>query len=97
MLLTSFIYTDRLGMEAKATSCEIVLEVLDKNNYMSWSVRMKTYLTAHDLWDAIEIETESPEEEDEATLRALSKKNFMALYVIKNSCGPESFYEIMED
>ncbi|KAB1226734.1 hypothetical protein CJ030_MR1G007877 [Morella rubra] len=82
-------------MEAKATLCKTALEVLDKDNYISWSVQVKTYLMAQDLWDVIEVATESSKEkDDEANRKARSKKNFMALHVIQNSCGPESFYKI---
>ncbi|KAB1200820.1 hypothetical protein CJ030_MR0G006179 [Morella rubra] len=82
-------------MEAKATLCKTALEVLDKNNYISWSVRVKTYLMTQDLWAVIDLVTESPkEEDDEATWKAWSKKNFMALHMIQNSCGPDSFYKI---
>ncbi|KAB1226736.1 hypothetical protein CJ030_MR1G007879 [Morella rubra] len=50
---------------------------------------------AQDLWDVIEVATESSKEkDDEANRKARSKKNFMALHVIQNSCGPESFYKI---
>ncbi|KAB1206365.1 KN motif and ankyrin repeat domain-containing protein 2 [Morella rubra] len=82
-------------MEVKATLCGTTLEILHKDNYLCWSVRVKTYLLSQDLWDVIDLATASlKEEDDKATLKAWSKKNFMALHVIQNSCGPESFYEI---
>ena len=75
----------------------VVLHVLDCDNCMEWSVRVKTYLMAHDLWDIIEATTEPPrQEDDEATFKAWSKKNSKALHVIHISCGPDTFSEIIE-
>jgi len=60
----------------------------DINNYVDWSVWVKTYLMAHSLWEIIEVTTEPPrQEDDEAAFNAWSKKNSMALNVIQDSCG----------
>jgi hypothetical protein len=40
-------------METKAALCAAVHEVLDKDNYEDWSVRVQTYLMAQDLWDIV--------------------------------------------
>jgi hypothetical protein len=41
MFLTLFGYTHRLNMEIKGGLSAPVLQVLDKDNYMSWSVQVK--------------------------------------------------------
>jgi hypothetical protein len=41
-------------MEIKDGLSAAVLEVLDKDNYVAWSARVKTYLIAQDLWETIE-------------------------------------------
>jgi hypothetical protein len=62
---------------------------------VEWSVQVKNYLMAHDLWYIIEATTEAPRrEDDEAAFRAWSKKNFMALHVIQISCGTDTFSSI---
>jgi hypothetical protein len=72
-----------------------VLQVLEEYNYVDWSVQVKDYLMAHDLWDIVE-ETNKPsrQKDDEAAFKAWSKKNFMALHVIQISCGTDAFSRI---
>jgi hypothetical protein len=79
-------------METKAALCAAVHEVLDKRNYEDWSVRVQTYLMAHDLWDIVKAPPKL--EGDEATLKGWSKKNSMALHVIQISCGSDAFSKI---
>ena len=75
----------------------VVLQVLDYDNYKEWSVKVKSYLVAHDLWDIIEATTQSPrQEDDEVAFKAWSRKNLIALYAIRNSCGPDIFSEISD-
>jgi Na+-transporting NADH:ubiquinone oxidoreductase subunit NqrC len=74
----------------------VILQVLKKDNYVDWSVRVKNYLMAHHLWEIIEETTQPPmQEDDEAAFKAWTKKNSMALHVIQISCGPDSFSEII--
>ncbi|XP_050281380.1 uncharacterized protein LOC126722261 [Quercus robur] len=74
-----------------------VLEVLNgEDNYLKWSVRVKTYLMAQDLWDIVEATNEPPTQENAAAFKAWSKMDAMALYGIQNSCGPDTFSDIME-
>jgi len=76
--------------------CAVVLQVLEKDNYVAWTVRVKTYLMAHDLWDVIEATTEAPSlEDDEAAFKAWSMKNSTALHVIQISCGPDTISKII--
>ncbi|KAG2673958.1 hypothetical protein I3760_13G113300 [Carya illinoinensis] len=83
-------------MEGKTASRAAILEVLDhdKDNYVDWSIRVKTYLLGQDLWDIVEATIEQPKQEDGAAFKLWSKKNHMALHVIQNSCGTDTFYEI---
>lgn len=85
-------------METKAAFCPTILEVLDKDNYMNWSICVKTYLMTQDLWETIEVTTDLPEQEDniEVAFATWSKKNTIALHVIQNSCGPDAFSQIWE-
>ena len=45
---------------------------------------MKTFLKEHDLWNIVETTTEP-------TTPAWSKKNALALYLIRESCGLDRF------
>ncbi|KAE8124497.1 hypothetical protein FH972_019376 [Carpinus fangiana] len=79
-------------MDIKAAST-----ILEKDNYGDWSVGIKSYLMAQDLWDIIESTIEPPkQEDDEAAFKDWSDKNFMALQLIQNSCGPDTVSEIKE-
>jgi hypothetical protein len=90
-------HIDAQTLKQRLLLSAVVLKVLEKDNYVDWSVRVKTYLMAHDLWDIIETSTEPPrKEEDEVAFKAWSKKNSMALHVIQISCGPDTFSVIIE-
>jgi hypothetical protein len=82
-------------METKCASSAAVSQVLDVDNYFDWSVQVKTYLMAKDLWDIVEATDEPPKQEnDEAASRAWTKKNVKALHVIQLSCGPRICYAL---
>ncbi|KAL0008127.1 hypothetical protein SO802_009629 [Lithocarpus litseifolius] len=83
-------------METKPALSAAVVEVLKQDNYQDWSVRVKTYLMAQDLWDIVESRSGSPTPENEAASKVWSKTNAMALHVIQNSCGPDTFSDIRE-
>ncbi|XP_060673750.1 uncharacterized protein LOC107404058 [Ziziphus jujuba] len=85
----------------------IVPEVLDKENYVDWSVRVHTYLLAEDLWDIVESNDEPPKPADHgnvdensdrvgAEYRAWRKKNAAALHAIQICCGPDAFSVIRD-
>ncbi|XP_040367106.1 uncharacterized protein LOC112175836 isoform X2 [Rosa chinensis] len=70
----------------------LILEVLDRSNYEHWRSRLKSYLLAEDLWEAVEAIVEPPKLEDDQTdYKAWTKKNAKALYAIQNTCGRELF------
>ena len=74
-------------METRTASSAAVSEVLNVDNYLVWSVQVKTYLIAQDLWDIVEATDECPkQEDDEAASKAWTRKNAMALHVIQISC-----------
>ena len=74
-------------METRTASSAAVSEILNENNYVGWSVQVRTYLIAQDLWDIVEATNECPkQEDDEVAFKAWSKKNAMALHVIQISC-----------
>ena len=83
-------------METKPALSAAVLEVLKQDNYLDWSVRVKTYLMAQDLWDIVESRSSSPTSENVAALKVWSKTNAMALHVIHISCGPDTFSDIRD-
>ncbi|KAM3685086.1 hypothetical protein ACJW30_11G089800 [Castanea mollissima] len=83
-------------METKPALSAAVVEVLKQDNYLDWSVRVKTYLMAQDLWDIVESRSGSPTPENEAAFKVWSKTNAMALHVIQISCGPDTFSNIRE-
>ena len=77
------------------TKMALSADVLQEDNYVNWSIQVKDHLMAHDLWDIVEETNEPPrQEDDEATFKAWSKKNFMALHVIHISCGRDAFSSI---
>ena len=60
----------------------------DIDNYMDWSIQVKTKLIDRHLWNIVEGTDELLKvETDEAASQAWSKKNAMALGVIRYSCG----------
>nr|XP_028952977.1 uncharacterized protein LOC103418804 [Malus domestica] len=70
----------------------IVHKLLNQNNYEVWSLRVKTYLLAKDLWDIVEATTEPPKREDgEVEYTAWRKSNAEALHFIRISCGEDTF------
>ena len=72
-----------------------VIQVLEEYNYVDWSVQVKDYLMAHDLWDIVEGTPKPPrKEDDESAFKAWSKKNCTALHVIQISCGTDAFSRI---
>ena len=74
-------------METRTASSAVVSEVLNIEKYLVWSVQVRTYLIAQDLWDIVEATDECPkQEDDEAASKDWSKKNAMALHVIQISC-----------
>ncbi|XP_050280909.1 ankyrin repeat-containing protein ITN1-like [Quercus robur] len=83
-------------METKPALSAAVVEVLKQDNYLDWSVRVKTCLMAQDLWDIVESRSDSPTSENEAAFKVWSKTNAMALHVIQISCGPDTFSDIRE-
>ncbi|XP_062028348.1 uncharacterized protein LOC133744224 [Rosa rugosa] len=76
----------------------LILEVLNRNNYKKWRLRVETYLLAEDLWEVVETirEPAANLEDDESEYKAWKRKNAKALYAIQNSCGPEMFHFISE-
>ena len=64
----------------------LLLLVPEEYDYVAWSVRMKAYLKACDLWDIVEAATQPPKpEDDEIAFNAWSKKDAIALYLIRES------------
>ncbi|XP_021800090.1 uncharacterized protein LOC110744426, partial [Prunus avium] len=85
---------DTLAEKFKPKSDAAVVELLDSSNYVDWSVLVKTYLLAQDLWDVVEKEEEYDEDDDEEEaddkFKAWREKNATALHKIQISCGREA-------
>ncbi|GKV34850.1 hypothetical protein SLEP1_g43192 [Rubroshorea leprosula] len=65
----------------------IVPEVLKKDNYERWSILIKHYLVAQDVWDVVDPNQRT----EEMNERVRIKKNALALHAIKISCGAKAF------
>ncbi|GLT52346.1 hypothetical protein SLA2020_256940 [Shorea laevis] len=74
------------------TSNVIVPQVLAESNYEEWSICMKNYLIAHDLWDVVK-DSSNVNLADEAAA-GLSKKNAAVLHAFQISCAPGTFAHI---
>ena len=83
-------------METKPALSAAVLEVLKQDNYLDWSVRVKTYLMAQYIWEIVESRSDSPTPKNETVFKVWSKMNAMALHVIQISCRPDTFSDIRE-
>ena len=84
-------------LKTKTALSADVLQVLSKDNYEDRSVQVKDYLITHDLWDIVEETNKPPQQEDDGIVfHAWSKKNSIALQVIKNSCKLDTLFEIWE-
>ena len=75
-------------METRSASSATVSELFNGANYVVWSVQVKTYLIAQDLWDIVEGIDVLLEPRNEAALKVRTRKNAMALHVIQTSCEP---------
>ncbi|KAH7536842.1 hypothetical protein FEM48_Zijuj03G0029200 [Ziziphus jujuba var. spinosa] len=73
----------------------IVHQLLDNENYLDWSVWVKTYLMGEDLWDIVESMDEPPKPEDGDEFKYWRSKNASALHVIQISCNADAFSEII--
>ncbi|KAL5549786.1 hypothetical protein UlMin_005017, partial [Ulmus minor] len=84
-------------MAETVSASAIILEVLNKDNYEDWRIRLQTYLEAQDLWDVIEANDEASKEgKSEAEIKAWKRKNVTALHTIYISCGIHAFKTIRE-
>ena len=82
-------------METRTASSAVVSEVLNTDNYLVWSVQVRTYLIAQDLWDIVQATKKRPKlKNDKAAFKAWSKKNAMTLHVIQISCEPRVCFVI---
>jgi hypothetical protein len=71
---------------------DFVLSVFDEESYEAWSVQMETYLMELDLWDIVEAATEPPTpKNDEIAFKDWSRKNALALYLIREWSGSKEF------
>ncbi|KAG9454468.1 hypothetical protein H6P81_007372 [Aristolochia fimbriata] len=75
---------------------------LTKENYGNWSIQMKTFLAAQDLWEIVRDGYEQPESDEEAaltaaergTLRSLRRKDTKALYFLFQGVDESKFEKI---
>ncbi|GKV36002.1 hypothetical protein SLEP1_g44188 [Rubroshorea leprosula] len=74
------------------TSNVIVPQVLAESNYEEWSMCMKNYLIAHDLWDVVE-ESSNVNTADKVAA-GWRKKNAAVLHAFQISCAPVIFAHI---
>ncbi|GLT37189.1 hypothetical protein SLA2020_115220 [Shorea laevis] len=77
-------------MERVSPPSSILPEVLKKVNYERWSILMQHYLELRDLWEVIQ----SHRMPQGGNREKWTKKNALALYAIRISCGTETFDQI---
>nr|POE67854.1 hypothetical protein CFP56_46270 [Quercus suber] len=58
----------------------------EEESYADWCNRMYRFLNEHDLWNIVETITEPTTD-----FHAWSRKNALALYLIRESCGSDRF------
>ena len=75
-------------MERRSASSATVSELFNGGNYVVWSVQVKTYLIAQDLWGIVRGTDVCPEQEDEAAFQVWTRRDAMTLHVIQTSCEP---------
>ncbi|GLT26013.1 hypothetical protein SLA2020_011040 [Shorea laevis] len=72
------------------TPTMVVSELLTENNYKTWRVQMKSYLSSEGLWDIVSgEEPPGPGSSGEWT-----RKSDAALHAIQISCGAKAFRAI---
>ncbi|TKY65557.1 receptor-interacting serine/threonine-protein kinase 4 [Spatholobus suberectus] len=89
------LYIDRYAniIMSAASMNGIVVEVLNRENYWTWSALVKNYLEGNDLWYDIIVpssEDQKPNEEDPEWKR----RNSRALHAVQLSCGNDALFQI---
>ncbi|GKV15079.1 hypothetical protein SLEP1_g25881 [Rubroshorea leprosula] len=77
-------------MEIVTSPSLIIPEVLKKDNYERWSILMQHYLELQNLWEVVQ----SGKMPQGGNREVWIKKNALALYAIRISCGTEAFDQI---
>ncbi|KAJ0086637.1 hypothetical protein Patl1_08116 [Pistacia atlantica] len=65
--------------------------ILGENNYTSWAVCMKNYLTGEGLWQIVDGSEPKDQNDDQSTLKTWEKHNAKALHAIQVSCSSIMF------
>ena len=73
-----------------------VFNEVNEDNYSDWSIRVKTYLIAQNLWDFVESSSERRTPNTKSASKTLSEKNAKALRAIRMFCGPDTLSDIRE-
>ncbi|XP_068651551.1 uncharacterized protein [Aristolochia californica] len=74
--------------------------ILKNNIYDNWSIKMKTFLGVHDVWDIVENGFSEPEKEDVLTqeqkisLKDLRKRDKKTFYLIYQALDDDGFEKI---
>ncbi|CAN6721513.1 unnamed protein product [Malus baccata var. baccata] len=74
--------------------------VLDNNNFDDWSIKMKTLLGAHDVWEVVEKGYIEPEDEatlsqpQKESLKDSRKRDKKALYLIYQALDDNGFEKV---
>lgn len=77
-------------MEARTTPSAVVSECLRKDNYANWSVCVKSYMLANNLWEFIIREIPA----NRNNWPGWERRNARALHAIQISCGPDILSQI---
>nr|XP_028954364.1 uncharacterized protein LOC114823153 [Malus domestica] len=74
--------------------------VLDNNNFDNWSIKMKAFLGAHDVWEVVEKGYTKPEDEatmsqpQKESLKDSRKRDKKALYLIYQALDDNGFKQV---
>ena len=82
--------------QTKTALGAVVLQLIDKDNYVEWSDQVKDHLMAHDLWDIVGASTYLYNQEDDDYASVHAWRNSMALHMIQNSCNLDTLFEIRD-
>ena len=79
------------------TENKIVLEPLDSDNYMSWSIRMKALLVSKGLWTAVTVDTEPPADVEKALAQVILHVKDHHLVTLNNCSTAKMAWELLKN
>ncbi|KAL5554851.1 hypothetical protein UlMin_037087 [Ulmus minor] len=78
-----------MEMAETIVASPIVHEVLNRDNYKEWSIRLQTYLKAHNLWDVVESNDEPAKEEQNVEANDETSEEGPSVTANDNHCSEQ--------